>query len=298
MSDATAPSGSTSGTVHIAAPDTGRVYTGLPTTPLQQATSARRWGWWFFAEHMVRQLRSYLVSVLMYDLGQLVLYLMAMGVALGGLVDAHTDSVDGVAYLVFVAPAIVVSSAVQTATGEMTFPVMEGFKWRRIYFGPAASPLSPGQIALGHQLTAVARYAIQSALGLGFLWLFGALTSPWAWLLVPIATLAGIAFGAPLQAYSATLKEEGFQFAAIQRFVVMPMFLFAGTFFPLANMPSYLHWIGWISPIWHGTELARAATYGHQVSPTMAATHLAYLVVLAVLGLVLARRNYTRRLAG
>lgn len=265
---------------------------------MHQAASARRWGWWYFAEHMTRQLRAYLFSVLMYDLGQLVLYLAAMGLALGGLVDAHTDAVDGVSYLVFVAPAIVVSSAVQTATGEMTFPVMEGFKWRRTYYGPAAAPLTPGQIALGHQLTAVSRYAIQSALGLGFLALFGALTSPWAWLLVPIATLAGLSFGAPLQAYSATLKEEGFQFAAIQRFVVMPMFLFAGTFFPLANMPGYLHWIGWVSPIWHGSELARAATYGHALSTPMAAIHLGYLSLLAVVGLLLARRTYTRRLAG
>lgn len=284
--------------VHVAAADTGHVYSGLPMPPLAQAASVRRWGWWYYAESMFRQLRSYLGSVLMYDLGQLLLYLIAMGLALGTLVDANTESVDGVAYLVFVAPALVVSGAVQTATGEMTYPVMGGFKWNRTYYAPVAAPVTAGQVALGHQLTVVVRYLIQCALALVLLWAFGALQNGWSWLLIPIGVLAGMSFGAPLQAYSATLRDEGFQFSAIQRFVVMPMFLFAGTFFPLSNMPDYLHWIGWISPIWHGTELSRAATYGHEVSPLMIAVHLGFLSTLAVLGLVLARRNYARRLAG
>ena len=66
--------------------------------------------------------------------------------------------------------------------------------------------------------------------------------------------------------------------------------------YALDAMPGYLHWIGWISPIWHGAELSRLATYGHAVSPSMVAVHLAYLLGLAVLGLVLASRTYARRL--
>ncbi|HHW83171.1 MAG TPA: ABC transporter permease [Actinomycetales bacterium] len=289
--------GRSGSTVHVAVAELGRVYGGVPLGPGEQAARAQRWGWWYFAEHMVRQLRTYITSVLFYDLGQIFLYLIAMGLALGSLVDANTESVDGVSYLVFVAPALVVSSAVTTAAGEMTYPIMEGFKWRRTYYGPAAAPLTGGQIAFGHHLTAMVRYAAQSVFALGLLALFGALHSPHAWLLVPIATLTGIAFGAPLQAFAATLKDEGFAFSAIQRFVVMPMFLFAGTFFPLTNMPGYLQWIGWISPIWHGTELSRAATYGHVVEPWRMAVHLVVLTTLAVLGLVLARRIYVRRLS-
>lgn len=291
-----AGTGGDGGAVHVAVADIGAVYTGLPLDPLEQAASARRYGWLYFAEHMVRQLRAYIVSVLFYDLGQIFLYLVAMGLALGSLVDANTESVDGVSYLMFVAPALVVSAAVTTAAGEMTYPVMGGFKWNRSYLGPAAAPLTGGQIAIGHHLTVVVRYVMQSVFALVLLWAFGALASPWSWLPVPIATLTGIAFGAPLQAYSATLKDEGFQFSAIQRFVVMPMFLFAGTFFPLGNMPGYLQWIGWISPIWHGTELSRAATYGHQIPGWLVAVHIGYLAVLGVVGLVLARRVYTRRL--
>lgn len=292
-----ASSSPTSTTTHVVVEDIGAVYSGVPMTPTEMAASARRWGWQYFAEHMVRQLRSYIVSVLFYDLGQVFLYLLAMGLALGKLVDANTESVDGVSYLMFVAPALVVSGAVTTAAGEMTYPVMGGFKWHRVYFGPAAAPLGGGQIAVGHHLTAFARYLIQSAFALVILLLFGAVSSPWAWLLVPIAGLTGLSFGAPLQAYAATLKDEGFQFSAIQRFVVMPMFLFSGTFFPLTSMPGYLQWIGWISPIWHGTELSRVATYGHDVSLPMMAVHVAYLTALSVVGLLWARRVYVRRLS-
>ena len=281
----------------IVVDDVGEVYSGLPLGPMQQAASARRFGWLYFAEHMVRQLRSYITSVLFYDLGQIFLYLVAMGMALGALVDANTDSVDGVNYLMFVAPALVVSAAVTTASGEMTYPVMGGFKWHRLYFGPSATPLTGGQIAMGHHLVTFLRYLSQSAFALVLLWGFGALASPWSPLLVPIAALTGLAFGAPLQAYAATLKDEGFQFSAIQRFVVMPMFLFAGTFFPQANMPGYLQWIGWISPIWHGTELSRAATYGHAIPAWLVVVHVGYLAVLSVAGLMLARRVYVRRLS-
>nr|NLD39685.1 ABC transporter permease [Actinomycetales bacterium] len=220
-------------TQQIATADIGAVYTGLPTTPLQQAAAARRWGWWYFAEHWARNTRSYIVGVLFYDLGALFLNLVALGLALGTLVDAGTGAVDGVSYLMFVAPALVVSAAVMTEAGEMTYPVMEGFKWRRLYYGPSAGPLTGGQIAFGHQLVTIGRLILQGIFALLMLWAFGALASPWSWLIVPISLLAGLAFGAPLQAYAATLKDEGFSFSAIQRFVVMPMFLFAGTFFPL-----------------------------------------------------------------
>ncbi len=296
--DETRGTGGEDGAVtHVVAADFGPVYKGLPLDWNQQAAHGRRAGWKYFAEYQFRILRVYLISVLFYDIGALLLYLLTMGVVLGTLVDAGSQTVDGVSYLTFVAPAIVVSSAVTTAVGELSFPVMEGFKWQRTYLAAASTPVSAAQIAMGHHLTVVLRNFIQAALGLSFLWMFGALQTAWAWLLVPVAVLAGSAFGAALQAYSATLENEGFQFAAIQRFVVMPMFLFAGTFFPLTNMPPYLQWVGWLSPIWHGSELGRAATYGHELSPLMTATHLAFLAVLTIGGLLAAVRVYRRRLS-
>jgi len=271
-------------------------YTGRATPPAVQSASARRFGWWYFAEHMLRQMRGYGWPVLVYDVGQPLLYLFAMGVGLGAVVDANAGAVDGVPYLTFVAPALLVSTAVMTAAGEMTYPVMSGFKWQRIYYGPVASPISPGQIALGHILAVSFRFVAQATVFWGLMQLFGASRSGWSWLVIPIGALSALAFAAPLQAYAATLKDEGFQFSIIQRFIVMPMFLFAGTFFELSSMPIYLRWIGWLSPVWHGTELARVANYGRDLAPGMTLVHLGYLLALLTVGLLLANRNYRRRL--
>ena len=72
------------------------------------------------------------------------------------------------------------------------------------------------------------------------------------------ALLAGLAFGTAAHGLQrSTIEEDKGQFAIVMRFVLLPMFLFSGTFFPLATLPICLQWIGWISPLWHATELAR-----------------------------------------
>lgn len=292
MTDRTAPRVDASSGV-----DTNRLaYSGRAPSHLVMAARARRLGTWYYAETVLRGMRAYLVPVLFYAVGQPVLYMVAMGIGLGTLVSRGVGDVDGVDYLTFVAPALLVSTVVMSVSGEMTYPVMGGFKWFRLYHGPVASAVSPAQIALGHHLAVVIRFAVQSAIFWVVMLLFGAAPSGWSWLVVPVGVLTATAFGAPLQAYAATLQDEGFQFAFIQRFVVMPMFLFAGTFFPLSQMPGYLHWIAWISPVWHGTQLARLASYGADVPPAMVALHVAFLLALTVLGLSLAVRAYTRRL--
>lgn len=272
-------------------------YSGRALPPGVQGARARRLGWWYFTEHILRQMKGYGWPVLVYDVGQPLLYLFAMGVGLGAVVDANAGTIDGVRYLTFVAPALLVSTAVMTAAGEMTYPVMSGFKWQRIYYGPLASPVSPGQIAFGHLLAVSFRFIAQATVFWGLMQLFGASASGWSWLVIPIGVLSALSFASLLQAYAATLRDEGFQFAFIQRFIVMPMFLFAGTFFELTAMPVYLRWIGWLSPVWHGTELARVANYGRELAPGMAWVHVGYLLALLALGLVLANRNYRRRLA-
>jgi lipooligosaccharide transport system permease protein len=80
------------------------------------------------------------------------------------------------------------------------------------------------------------------------------------------------------------------------RFGVIPLTLFSGTFFPLATLPAWLHWIGWISPLWHGTELSRVLSYGYEEPAWLSVVHVVYLVVFIVLGWWLARRLAVRRL--
>lgn len=272
------------------------VQSGRVPAHAEMARRATRFGIWYYAETVLRGMRAYAWPILFYAVGQPLLYMVAMGIGLGALVDSGAGSVEGVSYLMFVAPALLISTAVMSVSAEMTYPIMAGFKWQRLYYGPLASALSPGQIALGHLLAVGIRFLVQTLIFWLIMLAFGAAPSPWSWLIVPIGVLTATSFGAPLQAYAATVEDEGFQFSFIQRFVVMPMFLFAGTFFPLSAMPPYLHWIGWISPVWHGTELARWAAYGADLTPLMAAVHLAFLLATTGLGLVLGVRVYTRRL--
>ncbi|WP_461189465.1 ABC transporter permease [Arthrobacter sp. Z4-13] len=265
--------------------------------PEVAAAKARRWGAFYYAEQVLRVMKNYSWSILMYSVGQPVAYLFAMGVGLATLVEAQeTAAFGGVTYLAFIAPALLVSAAVMTAANEFTFPVMAGFKWRRTYYGPHASPLTPEQIAAGHIMAVTLRLLVQSAIYFAAVALFGAspLASGWAGILV--ATLAGLSFGLPLMAYSASITEDRGQFALVMRLIVMPMFLFSGTFFPLDTLPLAVRWIGWISPIWHGTELGRVVSYGYAEPPLLTLVHVAVLAGLAVVGWILTKRRFAARM--
>jgi len=271
-------------------------YSGRVLPAAAQAARVRRFGWWLYAERRVYQMKAYWTSVVGFGVLTPVFYLIAMGIGLGSLVDANAGGINGVSYLQFVAPGLLVSSVVMESVAEMTFPILSGFKWYRLYFGTQATPVTPTQIALGETVAVGLRMTAQALLFWLVLLAFGASSDPRSWLMVPIAAVASLTFGVPLMAYAATLEDEGFQFSFIQRFIVMPMFLFAGTFYPLESMPVYLQWIGWISPMWHGTQLARAVSFGMPLSGEQVVLHVAFLLVPLGLGLWVAVRNFERRL--
>ncbi|MBT2584555.1 ABC transporter permease [Arthrobacter sp. ISL-95] len=266
-------------------------------SPEVSAARARRWGSFFYAEQVLRVMRNYGWSVILYSVGQPVAYLFAMGVGLASLVDANSEAAfGGVSYLEFVAPALLVSAAVMTASGEFSYPIMDGFKWRRVFYGPHASPLTPQQIASGHVMASSLRFLLQSVVYFAVVAMFGASPSLWGWMSAIVATVAALSFGLPLMAYAASIKQDKGQFALVQRFIVMPLFLFSGTFFPLDSLPIAVRWIGWISPVWHGTELGRVFTYGMDQNPLLTITHVVFLLVTATGGWVLVRRQFVKRM--
>lgn len=265
--------------------------------PAVSAARARRWGSFFYAEQVLRVMRNYGWSVVLYSVGQPVAYLFAMGVGLASLVDANSESIfGGVSYLEFVAPALLVSAAVMTASGEFSYPIMDGFKWRRVFYGPHASPLVPQQIASGHIMASTLRFLLQSVVYFAVVAMFGASPSPWGWVSALVATVAALSFGLPLMAYAASISQDKGQFALVQRFIVMPLFLFSGTFFPLDTLPWAVRWIGWISPVWHGTELGRVFTYGMDENPVLTLTHVVFLLGTATAGWLLVRRQFVKRM--
>lgn len=221
-----------------------------------------------------------------------ILYLTALGVGLGKLVNRGPGV--GVPYLDFVAPGILAATAMQLATFESSYPVMAAIRWTRQFHAMLATPLRSRDLLIGHQLYVAARLAVVSAIYLVVLAGFGALHSPWAILAWPAAVLVGLAHSAPVSAFSAWLqREEGFN--GLFRFVVMPMFLFSGTFFPVTRLPHGAREIAYATPLWNGVDLMRHLTLGTaSLWPSLA--HVAYLLLWVAGGLTLAARTYRRRL--
>ena len=271
----------------------------LRAEALEWGRRPRRYGSWYVTEHMVRAMRAYGWTIIVGALGQPIMYLLGLAAGLAALIQAPIlDHGTEVSYLIFVAPALLVTAAISVASEEMTYPVMAGFKWRRYFYGFNASALQSPQIANGVIAGAAARMVVAVGAYYLFVWIFGAVPDPaTGWLSIPVGVLAGLAFGIPLMAYAGSIEDDKGQFALVQRFVFMPMFLFSGTFYPLDTLPVWLQWIGWISPLWHGAELGRVAAYGAAVAPAMVVVHVVYLGALAVGGYLWGRRVFVRRLA-
>jgi lipooligosaccharide transport system permease protein len=264
-----------------------------------RGAKGRRWGWWYVAEHRLKTMRAYLWSILMGSVGSPLFYLFSLGVGLGALVDSQTGSrgIAGVSYVTYVGPALLASAAITGAFEELSFPVIGGFKRTKEFFSMNATVVRASQIVWGVTLAALFRIVFTVAVFWTFLAFFGAVPSPWGFFALPAAILGGLAFGAPVMAFAASLEDDDGWFALINRFVIAPLFLFSGTFYPLDSLPVGLQAVGWISPLWHVTELGRMATFGLAVPPWLAVVHLVYPLALAVLGLILAYRVFSRRLS-
>ena len=254
----------------------------------------RRWGAWYVALHRFRVMKSYTGTVVVAGIGNPLIYLYALGVGLATIVDTELD---GVSYLVFVAPALLASAAITVASEEFTYPIMLGYKWNPTFTGMSASPLRPTQIVDGVVISVAVRMIVNLVLFFALILVFGAAPSPIAFLSILAGLLGGLAFGTVLMAYTSTLEEDTGQLAMVMRFVVLPMTLFSGTFFPLSTFPLWLQWIGWVSPLWHSTELARVFSYGYAEPIWLTVVHVAYLVALIGVGWVWARRIAVRRLS-
>jgi lipooligosaccharide transport system permease protein len=223
------------------------------------------------------------------------LYLTAMGIGLSKMMaGGGTTLLGGVDYLHFLGPGILASTCMQTASFESTYPIMGKIAWRRNYEAILATPLEVHHLLLGELSWIGFRLTTMSAVFLFVLTLFGIPQSPLALLAIPFAVLTGLAFAAPIIAFASTRTNDS-GFAALFRFVINPLFLFSGTFFPVSRLPHAVEWVASATPLYHGVALVRGAVLGS--IPADWPLHLLYLVVfLAVTGYV-AYRLLRRRLA-
>jgi len=226
-------------------------------------------------------------------------YLASLGIGVGTFVNSRAGSagVDGVKYIVFLAPALLAAVAIQDFMGEVTFPVLQGFKWEKLFFAMNATPLTGRQIALGTYLSALVRTVGSVTIYFSVLLIFGAVDAGRAWPMMFTALYAAACFAAIMLAAAAATENDDLFLNLMGRLLIMPLFLFSGTFYPLNSMPVPLQAIGWISPLWHSTELGRWVSYGHHIPGTMIAIHFIYLFVLLVAGLAWAFNRFEYRLS-
>lgn len=222
-----------------------------------------------------------------------VLLLLAMGVGLGSLVDRQGGP-GGFSYLAWLAPGLLAAAAMQTAAGESSYPVMAGIKWVKSYDAALATPLTVRDLVLGHLGWVGIRLVQMLVVYATVIVLFGAAEPGAALVAVVPALLTGMAFAALITAYTARLRHET-GLSSLFRFGIVPLFLFSGTFFPVSQLPERIRPVAWLTPLWHGVELTRAAALGTATTfPPIA--HLAVLVITIVAGGLLSHRLMHRRI--
>lgn len=226
-----------------------------------------------------------------------VLFLTAMGIGLGSYVsDSAVDDIGGVSYLVFLAPGLLAATAMQSAAFEATFPIMGGLVWNKIFRAMFATPISARDITLGNLAWIAARLTLIATVFTLVMVAFGAAESPLVVLAIPAAVLTGMAFAAPIMAFSATQKTPN-KFNAVFRFGITPLFLFSGTFFPLDSVPEALRPLAWVTPLYHGADLSRALSLGTVLDdPGLAVVHVAVLAGCVVAGTLAAFHTIERTL--
>jgi len=232
-----------------------------------------------------------------------VLFLGAMGFGLGGYVDASAEGggsaiggVIGVAsYAAFLAPGLLAATCMQTGAFEATYPIMGRIVWDKVYHAMLATPITVRDIIAGQvgwfaiRLTIVASgyFVVMLAFGL----IHG---GPLAILVVPVGVLTGLCFATLIAAFAATQRSDN-GFSVIFRFLITPIFLFSGTFFPIEQLPEVLRPVALVTPTYHGVALTRDLTLGTaQAGP--AVVHLAFLLVVVVVGLAACSITFRRAL--
>jgi lipooligosaccharide transport system permease protein len=182
----------------------------------------------------------------------------------------------------------------QIAGTEASWPVLGSIRWTRVYYAMLATPLRIRDIVFGHQAWMATRVVSSCTVYLLVIVAFGGVHSWLAIFAVPACFLVGLAFSAPLAAYAATCETDS-AFVVVNRFALVPMFLFSGTFFPVTQLPRALEWVAYATPLWHGVNLCRSLTLG-TAEWGLSIVHVVYLAAWGATGLAFALHTYRQRL--
>ncbi|MFC5996812.1 ABC transporter permease [Pseudonocardia hispaniensis] len=217
-----------------------------------------------------------------------IFYLIAMGQGLGSLVgELPGPGGAPLSYAAFIAPGLLAASAMNGAVFDSTYNVFFKLRYARLYDAMLATPLGPIDIALGEIGWALLRGGLYATGFLSVMAAFGLISSPWALLALPAALVVAFAFGAIGMA--ATSFMRSWQDFDLVTLAVLPMFLFATTFYPLSIYPRWLQLVVECLPLFHAVELMRALTTGAVHVGVLG--HLGYFAVMIAFGVVVAARR-------
>ena len=255
-----------------------------------------------FAFGSRRALRIIERNLLVYKHGWLVLlsgffeplfYLLSIGFGLGRLVgEVAGPGGQPISYALFVAPALLAASSMNGAITESTFNFFFKLNYDKTFASILTTPMSPADISLGELTWALIRGGLYT---LGFLVVMAAMglvRSPLILLTLPGALLIGFAFAAVGMAATSFMRT--WQDFDLIQLVILPMFLFSATFFPLETLPDAVRAIVVLTPLWHGVDLLRGLTVGVVGPETL--VHVAYLTIMGLLGLAVVSRRLDKLL--
>lgn len=211
-----------------------------------------------------------------------VLYLLAMGVGMGGLVgEVVGPGGQPVSYAAYIAPALLATSAMNGAIYDSTWNVFFKLRFAKLYQAMLQTSLGPLDVAMGEILMALFRGFVYALGFLGVLALMGLVTSWWSLLMVPVAVLVALGFAALGMGVTSYLKT--FQQMDLINFAMLPMFLFSATLYPITVYPEAVQWVVMAMPLWHAVELMRQLSVGHLGLITL--VHVGYFLAMTAAGL-------------
>ena len=233
--------------------------------------------------------KQFAPSFFVAQLGEPIFYLLAIGYGVG----RYVPEMGGLPYAVFLAPGIVSTTAMNTASFESTFGSFTRMTQQNTYVAILATPCSVADVVAGDILWAATKSVIGVCFVLAVIALFGLLSSPWALALVPFGFLTGLMFASLGLVVTARAPSYDF-FNYYFTLFISVMFLFSGVFFPLANLPAWAQTLAWFLPLTHAVDVSRALVAGVPTRALLA--DVAWMATVIIVAYVVAERSVRRRL--
>ena len=226
---------------------------------------------------------------IMFNFIEPLLYLSAMGYGLGSFVQ----DIDGLAYIQYIAPGMVASSAMFAASFECTYGSFIRLHYQKTFQAMLAGPVTVRDIVAGDILYATFKSMLFGMVILTVISVLGQVRSGWALLIPVFLALPGLTFSLLAMCYTGvTTNIDNFNYYVT--LFLTPAYLFSGVFFPINSMPGWAQTAAWVNPIYHSVEVCRALALGN-TNPGLL-VHAGVLMVIAIVLMPLAVRLMTKRL--